>query len=196
MAKKLRAVLVAGLLGLMGRPLAQASIADGLVAYWPFDEGSGTTALDAVGSNDGMISGEAAYTSTGIAPVSGNLTALTFDGIDDVITVPHADTLDMTTAYTIAAWVNLGDINDYQPLFSRGDATGNDIEVYWHPASYQGLTVVHNRVSGGSYDDAVYFASPSVGTLFHLAVVFDGTTATAYYDGLPVALSGGGMLRI
>jgi hypothetical protein len=167
-------------------------LTDGLVAYWPFNEGGGSTAFDAAGDNDGTINGGASYTSTGIAPTSGNVSALTFDGADDVVAVPHADALDMTTAYTIATWVVIDNINDYQAILSRGDASGNDIEVYWHPASYQGLTVVHNRMSGGSYDGGVYFASPPVGTLFHLAVVFDGMEVKAYYDGVQAALSGGG----
>ena len=41
-----RAVLVAILLALVGRPLAQADLTDGLVAYWLLDENSGSTAVD------------------------------------------------------------------------------------------------------------------------------------------------------
>jgi hypothetical protein len=66
-----RAVLVAILLALVGRPLAQADLTDGLVAYWLLDENSGSTAVDTASSNDGAISGGVAYTSTGIAPIPG-----------------------------------------------------------------------------------------------------------------------------
>lgn len=191
MAKKLRAVLVAGLLGLMGRPLAQASLTDGLVAYWPFDEGSGTTALDAVGSNDGTINGGAVYAGgVGIAPVPGNVDALTFDGVDDFVTVPHAAVLDVTTTYTISVWLNMAFVAGYQPMLFRGDSTADDIELYWYPG--QALTVVHNRRSDGSYDGAIYFVDPPTGTLFHLAVVFDGNIVKAYYNGVPAAPSGTG----
>jgi uncharacterized membrane protein YedE/YeeE len=48
------------------------------------------------------INGGAFYTSTGIAPVAGNVSALTFDGVDDFVAVPHAAVLDVTTAYTIS----------------------------------------------------------------------------------------------
>ena len=55
---------------------AWAAIEDGLISYWPFDEGSGTIAEDAVGDNDGTINGGAAW-------VTGKFgTALSFDGAD------------------------------------------------------------------------------------------------------------------
>ena len=47
MAGKLCAVLVAVVMAFMGRPLTQASLADGLVAYWSLDEGNGSTADEA-----------------------------------------------------------------------------------------------------------------------------------------------------
>lgn len=184
--KKLRAGLVGtllvGLLGLTGGRSTDANLTDGLVAYWPFDEGNGSTAFDAAGDNDGTINGGASYTSTGIAPTPGNVSALTFDGVDDFVAVPHADILDITTAYTVSVWLNISG-SGYQPILFRG-ATAADIELYWHPA--QGITVVHNRGNGGTFD-FVYAVNPPIGTLFHLAVVFDGTAVQVYYDGIPAA---------
>lgn len=52
------------------------------VSHWKFDEGTGTTAKDSVGDNDGTLSG-ATWMTEG---VSGS--ALEFDGTDDYVTAP------------------------------------------------------------------------------------------------------------
>jgi hypothetical protein len=73
----------------------------GLVAAFGFDEGAGTAVADASGrGNAGTISG-AAWTDSGRFG-----RALTFDGVDDWVTVPDAASLDLTTGMTIEAWVN------------------------------------------------------------------------------------------
>src|SRR5262245_30825397 len=73
----------------------------GLVASFGFDEGSGTTVNSSAGSGmNGTISG-----ATCVAGKSGN--ALSFDGVDDWVTVPHSTALDLTTGMTLEAWVRL-----------------------------------------------------------------------------------------
>ena len=73
----------------------------GLVAHWKFDEGSGTTASDASGNgNTGTLINGPQWTAGKV----GN--ALYFDGIDDVITVADSNSLDLSSAFTLSAWVN------------------------------------------------------------------------------------------
>ncbi|HXH12490.1 MAG TPA: LamG-like jellyroll fold domain-containing protein [Alphaproteobacteria bacterium] len=72
----------------------------GLVAAYGFNEGSGTVITDLSGNgNHGTISG-AAWTSSGRFGK-----ALTFDGVNDWVTVNDAPSLDLTTGMTLAAWV-------------------------------------------------------------------------------------------
>src|SRR3989344_6608880 len=106
--------------------------ADGLQGYWSLDDGADPTADTSGHSNDGDVDGSAAFTGTGIAPVVGNVSALTFDGVDDFVTVAHDDDLDFTSAYTVSAWVNVTDVpaNTYRPIAFRGTTDANDIEVY------------------------------------------------------------------
>ena len=73
----------------------------GLVAAWSFDAGTGTTAADATGKgHTGTISG-AAWSATGK-----NGGALSFDGVNDWVTVADANDLDLTNGMTLSAWVN------------------------------------------------------------------------------------------
>lgn len=72
----------------------------GLVAHWEFDEGSGTTATDSVGGNNGVIYG-AEWTDGQIGG------ALSFDGDDDYVEILHTDIGNPTGSFTISAWAKL-----------------------------------------------------------------------------------------
>jgi len=94
-----------------------------------FDEGSGTIAKDSSGyGNDGTI-----YGATWTTGVSGK--ALSFDGVNDYVDCGNDESLDITDAVTIAAWVNpansgqggYGRIVD--KLDSSADRNGYDFTV-------------------------------------------------------------------
>ena len=71
-----------------------------LVLGLGLDEGSGTRLSDRSGSgNTGTISG-ATWTTQGKFG-----SALSFDGVNDWVTVADANSLDLTTAMTLEAWV-------------------------------------------------------------------------------------------
>ena len=74
---------------------------DGLVAEWHFDEGSGSVLVDSSGNgNDGVING-----ATWVGGVSGS--ALSFDGVDDYVEVPHDSSLDFGYGdLSISSWMH------------------------------------------------------------------------------------------
>ena len=73
----------------------------GLVAYWSFDEGSGTTAYDASGNgNHGTLINGPKWTQ------GKNGQALSFDGSNDYVDVPDSNSLDVTNAFTVEVWIN------------------------------------------------------------------------------------------
>jgi hypothetical protein len=73
--------------------------ARGLIAAYPFDAGSGRTAVDASGEgNTGEIRG-----ATWVAGRFGR--ALRFDGVDSVVRVPPSSSLGLTSAMTLSAWI-------------------------------------------------------------------------------------------
>ena len=77
------------------------------VAEWKFDEGTGTTATDSVGSLVGTLSGGTSWLGTGSAQGGG---AVHFDGVDDAITVPSSPTLEPAGSFTIMFWVRSPDV--------------------------------------------------------------------------------------
>ncbi len=93
---------------------------DGLVAYWPCDEGVGVVVYDHSGNgNDGVIEG-ASWT-TG---VSGS--ALDFDGVDDFVGCGNNEILNIGIGdFTVAFWVLVRDSewNSILYKFSTGTAS-------------------------------------------------------------------------
>ena len=91
-------------LAIVGLTLAAPSTAvverdDSLIGYWTFDEGGGGTVHDYSGcGNDGTV-----YGPGWVPGVSG--TALAFDGVNDYVQVSDSASLDLTSAFTIEAWV-------------------------------------------------------------------------------------------
>lgn len=84
-------------------PLTCPASSDGLVGYWKFDEGSGTTAADSSGAghHGTLINGPTWTTNTPQTSFS-NARALTFDGINDRVQATQvADSADVT----FSAWV-------------------------------------------------------------------------------------------
>ena len=79
------------------------------VAHWSFDEGQGTTTWDGTeNNNDGRLGSGSCQPGASTCPswIAGKHgSALDFDGTDDYVLVPDDDTLDITDAITISAWV-------------------------------------------------------------------------------------------
>jgi len=99
---------------------AGQDIAEGLVAYWPLDEGAGTTTADASGNgNDGTFVDAPVW-------VSGKFgSALDFDGSNDAVDCGNPPILDFGTGdFTISCWVNVGAQDNDEAIFGKGDRGG------------------------------------------------------------------------
>ncbi len=183
---------------------ANAFHPSGPVGYWPFDVDGTDPTTDVAHGNDADLGASNTYPEAddpaydcalaNIAPTPGNVCGLEFDGSDDFGTVPNAQLLDVTSAYTLSAWLSSDDTsltNAHRPILVRGADDGatnaNDIEVYIQ-ANSKGVVVAHNRGNGGTFD-FVRFVPPPLGTVFHLAVVYDGSNAQAFYDGVAAAVN-------
>lgn len=97
---------------------ANAQIAlPGPVAFWMFDETGGNTAFDSSGNGHTgfLMNGATRY----VGAQAGN--KLLLDGVDDYMSVPDADSLDVGVGdFTIAAWIRLDAMaGKSQPIFMK-----------------------------------------------------------------------------
>jgi glucose/arabinose dehydrogenase/PKD repeat protein len=149
----------------------------GLVAAFGLNEGGGQSAGDVSGlANHGSVIG-AAWSTAG--RFGG---ALSFDGIDDFVSVPDAPSLDLGSTGTIEAWVRLDRLGRWQSVMAKG-AVNNDrghnyaLEIV--PANLV-RCILGNGTSFLNVDSTIAVAA---GQFYHLACTWDGTTVKLHIDG-------------
>jgi chitodextrinase len=155
-----------------------AAQASGLVAAYSFNAGAGDQVADASGNgNTGTISG-ASWTTQGKFAY-----ALSFDGVDDWVTVTDAASLDLTTGMTLEAWV--------LPTASGAWRTVVLKEQTGHLAYAMYANTDTDRPSGEvfttSSSNVRGSAALPLDVWTHLAVTYDGAALTVYVDGTQVA---------
>src|SRR5262245_34942022 len=97
----------------------------GPVAAYGLNEGSGASTADATPSgNLGTITG-AAWTPSGKYGA-----ALSFDGVNDWVTVADANSLDLTTAVTLEAWVYPTASTGYRTVLLKETPGGLSYALY------------------------------------------------------------------
>ncbi len=153
---------------------------DGLVGYWKFDEGCGTTTADSSSSgNGGQLKNGTAATcwNNGACPswATGKLgNALQFDGVGDYVAITQTN-FALPSAFSVAAWVKA---NSYQNLDY----------VLWRNDDRPGIRMNSNKWwfgVDGNYGNA--FSSTSdiqTGTWTHLALSFTGSVGKGYINGI------------
>ncbi len=157
---------------LSGQAVLTVQYAPGaLVGAWGCDEGSGSSVADSSGnSNTGT------FTTFGwSAGKFGN--ACSFDGSTSILTVADANSLDLTGAGTLEAWVfpTVSDDN-WRTLFSKG--TG-----YFLFSSTQGRCGVSAPYGGffnTAYSTVCYGTLLPINTWTFVSLRFDGSTISLY----------------
>jgi hypothetical protein len=158
------------------------------VGYWKFDEGDTDKAMDSSGSNQtGTLTGLPTWTNGGFASAKfPNLWCLTFNGIDDVVTVPDPSSgkLDFgTTSFSLSLWVWV------EEMVSASDTA---LDKGGSAATYPGYNVSLGtgawtfNIHDGTTARAVNFASaPRLNQWVHLVAVRDAgaNQIRAYLNG-------------
>ncbi|WFN35412.1 PKD domain-containing protein [Methanogenium sp. S4BF] len=167
------------------------------VAWWRFDEASGSTAVDSSGNgNDGIIEGGPADRRAGACG-----TGLYFDGTTTWVSVPDDDTLSFNDTFTFAGWfkpevpeyVSAPDsYRNYTQIIGKGY---DDYQRSKYSNNYEVFLKIDNdalRFEENGELDAVNAEGAisdvtglplSYDEWFHIAVVVDGGTGTVYVDG-------------
>ena len=158
---------------------ANADISDGLIGWWMFDEGTGTTVADSSGAgHDGFFVDS---TPEWVSGMYGS--ALEFDGTDKVEIPDHAD-FHLTNAMSVALWMQPeADQSSSAKLFIK-QKSGQYPYALQYDESGQGLFAT-------VYAATRYDTSPHIpdfpGEWAHMCFTYDGSVLILYKDGEQVA---------
>jgi fibronectin type 3 domain-containing protein len=142
------------------------------------DETTGTLAADSTGEgwNGTLVNGPTWSTGK-----TGN--AVNLDGANDHVTLPSSVVNGLTTA-TIAGWVNLDTIGNWQRIFDFGTGTNNYLFLTPRYASGTLRFAIRTPSTGEQIINGT--AALPTGSWQHVAVVLNGATGTLYVNGVQV----------
>ena len=172
-----------------------ASSSSGLVAQWNFNETSGTTASVATGSCgstcDGTLTGFSDTSSQDAVATSGWSTnfsrwdgGLNFDGTDDRVTVADNNSLDITSALTIEAWIRPSDSSTTQTIVGKRDASATEANYAFRIDDNSSTQLEFYYTYSGSWN--IYTttdANIQPGQWAHVVVTHDGSSPKIYKNG-------------
>ena len=158
---------------------ALSPIDDSLVGYWPMDETSGSGAyiedFSPVGTNDGTPTG-----TTVQQGVKGN--ARNFNG-SSYITVPDSASLDLTTSYTLEAWIYPTDRSSTRRIITKWSGT----DAYFMTYTESGNGLIRCLADGTTLGHRDSSYQIPLNKWSFVACVFDGAAGelSVYIDALP-----------
>ena len=146
-------------------------------AFYQANASNGTTLVDSSGNNNNAtLTGTASFSSG----VSGN--ALTLGG--GFAQLPNNITTTITD-FTIAAWVNISTLANWERIFDFGSGTTRYMFLTPDAGGTNALRFAITT-NGGSGEQQLNGPALLANTWYHIAVTLAGSTATLYLDGLPI----------
>jgi len=154
----------------------------GLVGYYRMNEGSGVATANS-STNTSGINGTLIGTPTWLAsPVQFSANAMSFDGGNDIISIPDDNTLDLASTMTIEAWVYATTGTAIQNVVSKSSQSQNNGYIF--PRTDDNWANVAGYLFVGGSFRTVTAPYPSLNAWHHLAITYDGTTMRIYVNGV------------
>lgn len=157
------------------------SYMSGLVGHWKLDDGTGTTATDSAGSNDGTLTNGPVWQPSGGHDGGG---AVEFDGTNDYITSAGPGFL---SNFTVSVWVKSPVVPGTGELNSIVRNRGRNFEIRWDSTAGNAGTLGFTT-GGGSYQ-GISYGTIGANTWYHIVGTWDGTTLRSYNNGVFVTSS-------
>jgi hypothetical protein len=154
-------------------------ITDGLVGWWKFDEGSGSTATDASGNSNNLT----LYNTDPedwVAGLNGSGYALDFDQTNEYGLATDSTSLDLDE-FTIGVRIKKTSSTDYAGIVTKSDAssvTGYNYSIREHAS---GKIEASFYVSSTPYS-VISTQALSTGVSYYLFAVHDGSYLRLYVD--------------
>jgi len=167
--------------------ITNADITSDLISHWKMDEGSGTTAKDSAGVNDGTLKGDATWA----AGWTGG--AVLLDGDDDYVDCGQGTAFNSVCrdVITLAAWVKVNDTDgpEWSGIIIRGygDQFGNVDPYDTFAMYYHGPSLRMGFKTNSTSPEWMAAPNNSATALFdgewhHTASVYDGAEKVIYLD--------------
>ncbi len=158
------------------------------VAYYKFDEGTGSTTADSSGNgHTAILINSPAWVSGKIGPG-----ALSFNGTDNVVNAGNIADADGVGALSVSAWVkapgNFISSGGYNVVTKYASGQGPWVLGYSGPSRLYFCTLVN---SAGASATAAGSIVPLADSSWHLVTcVYNGTNVTVYTDGIAGGAAG------
>ena len=155
----------------------QSAIGDELVGSWTFENVAGGKTPDMSGYNNvGTIYGASQADGLKLASGVGTGKALSFDGLDDYVSMGQILPVDKTTPFTFSAWAKPSTSSGWRTIVGN-DGSYAQIGFY----AYEGGLISFGQNGGGGW----WLMGPAatVGQWHYIVGTFDGANASLYVNG-------------
>ncbi len=159
-----------------------SNAAAGLVAYYRMNENTGATTANSCTNTTGIDGTLVNAPTWAASPVQFGANALSFDGTDDFVSIAQDNTLNISSAITLEAWVYATKNSGIQDVVSKSSSGINTGYIFPRTDDGWAHVVSYLYIAGGWRTlSAVY---PSLNAWHHLALTYDGATIKIYIDGV------------
>ncbi|MBI2024747.1 MAG: LamG domain-containing protein, partial [Candidatus Harrisonbacteria bacterium] len=160
----------------VGTDLTIAPFVRGMVGYWKFDELSGPFLEDSSGNNTGTANGGAVFGSVGKVG-----RAVTFDGVNDYITMGNNSSLFPSSKIAIAFWTRLSLLPNGVADFTQHVAGGGS-NVFIRTTS--GNKINFSLIDGVGWKGVTSNTILTQNQWYHVVGNYDGGSIKIYINGV------------